>query len=149
MGVNVPTSEPHDLGMLNVGNDNSIYWESWGNRNGKPAVVLHGGPGSGCPDGLRGFFDLDVYRVVLFDQRNCGRSTPAASDDSTNLAFNTTPHLLSDIESLREHLGIDRWLVFGLSWGSTLGLAYAERHPDRVTEIILAGVTMTRRSEVE
>ena len=149
MGERVSKSEPNDLGMLDVGDENSIYWETWGNPTGKPAVVFHGGPGSGCPAALRGFFDLDLYRVVLFDQRNCGRSTPSASEGTTNLAVNTTSHLLSDIELLRDNLGIERWLVFGLSWGSTLGLAYAERHPDRITEIVFAGVTMTRRSEIE
>ena len=135
--------------MLDVGDGNSIYWEICGNPVGKPAVVLHGGPGSGCSAGHRRFFDPRAYKVVLFDQRGCGRSTPHASDLNIDLSVNTTEHLLSDIEILRRHLGIDRWLLFGGSWGSTLALAYAERYPQRVTEIVLVGVTTTRRSEIE
>ncbi len=144
-----PEIEPYDHGMLDVGDGNRIYWEICGNPEGKPAVVLHGGPGSGCSTGIRRLFDPDGYRVVLFDQRGCGRSTPHASDLRTDLSVNTTGHLLGDIDHLRQHLGIDRWLIFGGSWGSTLGLAYAERNPQRVTEIVLVGVTMTRRSEID
>lgn len=143
-----PEIEPYAHGLLPVGDGNQVYWETCGNPQGKPAVVLHGGPGSGCSTRMRRYFDPDKYRIVLFDQRNCGRSLPHASDPSTDLAFNTTEHLLGDIERLRQHLGIDRWLVFGGSWGSTLGLAYAERHPQRVTAIVLVGVTTTRRSEI-
>jgi proline iminopeptidase len=144
-----PEIEPYDHGMLDVGDGNLVYWETCGNAHGKPAVVLHGGPGSGCSTGVRRFFDLSAYRIVLFDQRGCGRSTPHASDPRTDLSVNTTEHLLADIERLRQHLGIDRWLLFGGSWGSTLGLAYAERNPQRVTEIVLVGVTTTRRSEID
>ena len=144
-----PEIEPYDHGMLDVGDGNRVYWEVCGNPDGKPALVLHGGPGSGCSTGMRRYFDPAAYRIVLFDQRGCGRSTPHASDLSIDLSVNTTGHLLGDIEHLRQHLSIDRWLVFGASWGSTLGLAYAERHPHRVTAIILAGVTTTRPSEIE
>ncbi|ETW96011.1 prolyl aminopeptidase [Candidatus Entotheonella palauensis] len=144
-----PEIEPHGHGMLDVGDGNLIYWEVCGDPNGKPALVLHGGPGSGCSTGLRRYFDPSVYRIVLFDQRGCGRSVPRTSDLRVNLSANTTEHLLADIERLRQHLGIDRWLVFGGSWGSTLGLAYAQRNPHRVTAIVLAGVTTTRRSEIE
>lgn len=149
MTVLYPEIEPYDHGMLDVGNGNLMYWEVCGNPKGKPAVVLHGGPGSGCSTDVRRYFDPGAYRIVLFDQRGCGRSTPHASDPSTDLSVNTTEHLLADIERLRQHLGIDRWLLFGSSWGSTLGLAYAERNPHRVTEIVLAGVTTTRKSETE
>ncbi len=111
--------------------------------------MLHGGPGSGCTPGVRRYFDPDVYDVVLFDQRNCGRSRPHASDPATDLTANTTWHLIADMERLRTHLGIDRWLLFGNSWGSTLALAYAETHPERVTAIVLAAVTMTRRADID
>ena len=144
-----PEIEPYDHGMLDVGDGNLVYWESCGHADGKPAVVLHGGPGSGCSIGMRRYFDPSAYRIVLFDQRGCGRSRPHASDPRTDLSVNTTEHLLADIERLRQHLGIDRWLIFGGSWGATLALAYAERNSQRVTEIVLVGVTMTRRSEIE
>jgi proline iminopeptidase len=144
-----PETEPHDHGMLDVGDGNLVHWEVCGSPGGKPALVLHGGPGSGCSTGLRRYFDPAAYRVVLFDQRGCGRSTPHASDPGTDLSVNTTGHLLADIELLRRHLDIERWLVLGFSWGSTLGLAYAERHPRRVTELVLAGVTTTRQSEID
>lgn len=144
-----PPVEPYDHGMLDVGDGNQVYWEACGNPLGKPALVVHGGPGSGASPGIRRYFDPDRYRLVLFDQRGCGRSTPHASDPGTDLRHNTTEHLLADMERLREHLGIDRWLLYGGSWGSTLILAYAERHPDRVSEIVLFGVTTTRRSEID
>jgi proline iminopeptidase len=144
-----PAIEPYDHGMLDVGDGNRVYWEVCGNPHGKPAVVLHGGPGSGCSTGVRRYFDPQAYRLVLFDQRGCGRSTPPASDLRTDLSVNTTAHLLADMERLRQHLGIDQWLLFGGSWGSTLGLAYAERHPHRVTEMVLVGVTTTRRAEID
>lgn len=149
MSVLYPEIEPYEHGMLDVGDGNLVYWETCGNPNGKSALVLHGGPGSGCSVRMRRYFNPDVYRIVLFDQRNCGRSTPHASDPTTDLSVNTTEHLLADIERLRQHLGINRWLLFGGSWGSTLGLAYAERHAQRVTEIVLVGVTTTRRSEID
>jgi proline iminopeptidase len=144
-----PEIEPYDHGMLDVGDGNLVYWEVCGNPGGKPAVVLHGGPGSGCTPGVRRYFDPTAYRVVLFDQRGCGRSTPHASDPLTDLSRNTTEWLLWDLEHLRRHLDIDRWLVFGGSWGSVLGLAYAERHPGLVSELVLTGVATGRRLETD
>jgi proline iminopeptidase len=144
-----PPIEPHARGMLGVGDGNFISWEVCGAPEGKPAVVLHGGPGQGCAPNMRRAFDPRRYRIVLLDQRGCGRSTPHASDPATDMAFNTTEHLIADIEALRAHLGIERWLVSGGSWGSTLALAYAERHPSRVTEIVLNSVTTSRRVEAE
>ncbi|MCL4543129.1 MAG: prolyl aminopeptidase [Chloroflexi bacterium] len=125
-----------------------MYWEVCGNPDGKPAVVLHGGLGSGCSPDVRRYFDPTVYRIVLFDQRGCGRSTPHASDPKVDLTCNTTDHLIEDIERLRKQLGIPRWLIFGGSWGSTLGLAYAERFPERVSEMILWSIVTTSRREV-
>ncbi|TMR16098.1 prolyl aminopeptidase [Nonomuraea turkmeniaca] len=144
-----PPIEPYDHGMLDVGDGNLVYWEVCGNPEGKPAVVVHGGPGSGCSLSMRKTFDPERYRIVLFDQRNCGRSRPHASDPATDLSANTTPHLIADMELLREHLGIDRWLLYGGSWGSTLILAYAEAHPERVSEIVIPAVTTTRRFEID
>jgi proline iminopeptidase len=144
-----PEIAPYDHGLLEVGDANLVYWEACGNPVGKPALVLHGGPGSGCTPGWRRYFDPDVYRIILFDQRGCGRSTPDAGDPTVDLASNTIHHLLSDIELLRRHLGISSWLVFGGSWGSTLGLAYAEKHPDHVSEVVLFSVVTTGRREVE
>jgi proline iminopeptidase len=144
-----PPIEPYDSGLLDVGDANRVYWESSGHPEGKPALVVHGGPGSGSNPRSRSYFDPERYRIVLFDQRGCGRSTPHASDPAVDLSVNTTEHLLADMERLREHLGIERWLLYGGSWGSTLILAYAERHPGRVTEIVLSGVTTTRRSEID
>ncbi|MTE19599.1 prolyl aminopeptidase [Streptomyces sp. TRM43335] len=144
-----PSIEPYETGMLDVGDGDLVYWEACGNPDGKPALVVHGGPGSGRGAGARRLFDPDRYRVVLFDQRGCGRSTPHASDPATDLRNNTTWHLVSDMERLREHLGVDRWLLYGGSWGSTLLLAYAERHPERVSQIVISGVTTTRRSEID
>jgi proline iminopeptidase len=144
-----PPSEPHDHGMLDVGEDNFVYWEVRGNPGGKPAVVVHGGPGSSLVGSRGRSFDPDRYRIVLFDQRGCGRSTPHASDPATDMSVNTTEHLLADMELLRTHLGIERWLLFGGSWGSTLILAYAERHPERVSEILIQSVTTCRRSEID
>jgi proline iminopeptidase len=144
-----PPIEPFQDGLLDVGDGQLVYWEQAGDPDGRPAVVLHGGPGSGCSPWMRPLFDPRAYRVVLFDQRGAGRSRPHASDPAADLAVNTTSHLIADIERLREHLGIGRWLVYGLSWGSTLGLAYAQAHPQRVTEVVLDAVTMTRRSDVD
>ncbi len=149
MSALYPQIEPYGHGLLDVGDGNLLYWEICGNPDGKPALVLHGGPGSGCSTTMRRYFDPAAYRVVLFDQRNCGRSRPHASDLSVELAANTTAHLIADIERLRQHLGIEKWLLFGGSWGSTLALAYAERLPERVTEIVLLGVTTTRQSEID
>ncbi len=143
-----PQIEPFAHGMLDVGEGHRLYWEVCGNPQGKPAVVLHGGPGSGCTADMRRFFDPARYRVVLFDQRNCGRSTPHASDFSTDLKTNTTQRLVADIETLRAHLKIERWLVFGGSWGVTLGLAYALAHPTRVTQIVLFAIGIQRRSAI-
>jgi proline iminopeptidase len=134
-------------GFVEINGGVRLYWEVCGDPNRKPAVVLHGGPGSGCAPWHRTLFDPKEYLVVLFDQRNCGRSTPHASDPDVDLAPNTTQNLIADIELLRSHLGIERWLVWGGSWGSTLALAYAEAHPDRVSEMILWGVTTGRRCE--
>ncbi len=144
-----PPVEPYARGLLDVGDGNAIHWETSGNPEGKPALCVHGGPGSGGRRGGRAMFDPEVYRIVLFDQRGCGESLPHASDPAVGLEDNTTVHLIADMERLREHLGIERWLLHGGSWGSTLILAYAERHPERVTEIVIAGVTMTRPEEID
>lgn len=144
-----PETEALDRGMLAVGDGNEIYYASYGNPNGIPALILHGGPGSGHSARSIRLFDPAKYRVFVFDQRGCGLSRPHASEPGTNLSANTTAHLVRDIEVLREHLGIETWLVFGMSWGSTLGLAYALRHIHRVTSLVLAGVTTTRRSEID
>lgn len=149
MVVRYPETQPYDSGLLDVGDGNSIYWETCGNPAGKPAVVLHGGPGSGCAPPWRTYFDPAAYRVVQFDQRGCGRSTPDAGNPAVDLGSNTLEHLLRDIEALRTHLSIERWLVLGASWGTTLGLAYAERHPERVTEAVLFLIALTQRREVE
>jgi len=138
-----PEIEPYDHGMLDVGDGHSVYWELCGNPQGKPVVFLHGGPGAGCTPTQRRLFDPDKYRILLFDQRGCGRSTPYAS-----LEANTSWHLVADIERLREMIGVDKWMVFGGSWGSTLALAYAETHPDRVTELVLRGIFTLRRPEL-
>ena len=144
-----PPIEPYTYGMLAVGDGHEIYCEACGNPEGKPAVFLHGGPGGGCVADHRRYFDPAKYRIVLFDQRGCGRSTPHASEPAADLSANTTWHLVADIERLREHLGIDRWQVFGGSWGSTLALAYAETHPERVTELVLRGIFTLRESEID
>jgi len=144
-----PPIEPYDQGLLDVGDGNRVYWETCGNPAGQPAVMVHGGPGQGCSTRMRQAFDPHRYRVVLFDQRGCGRSLPHASDPATDMRCNTTAHLLADMERLREHLGIERWLLSGGSWGSTLLLAYAERHPARVSAIVITSVTTTRRAEID
>jgi proline iminopeptidase len=144
-----PPIEPDEHGLLDVGDGNHVYWETCGNPDGKPALVVHGGPGSGASAGARRYFDPARYRIVLFDQRGCGRSRPHASDPATDLTANTTAHLIADMERLRGHLGIGRWLLQGGSWGSTLILAYAQAHPERVSGIVINGVTMTRRSEID
>jgi proline iminopeptidase len=135
--------------MLDVGNGHQVYWECCGNPAGKPALYLHGGPGSGCTPGQRRLFDPDAYRIVLFDQRGCGRSRPLASEPDADLSTNTTTHLLADIEALREHLRVERWVVLGLSWGATLGQAYAQAHPRRVAALVLGAVTAGSRREIE
>ncbi|MGV9710281.1 prolyl aminopeptidase [Gordonia sp. NPDC003424] len=143
-----PAIEPYDQGHLDVGDGQQVYWETSGNPTGKPAVFVHGGPGGGTSPDQRRFFDPDRYRIVLFDQRGCGRSRPHIADGA-DLSVNTTDRLIADMEKLREHLGIDRWQVFGGSWGSTLGLAYAQTHPERVTELVLRGIFLLRRSEID
>ena len=142
-----PEIEPFTHGMLEVTGGDLVYWEVCGNPRGKPAVVLHGGPGSGCTPWHRRLFDPAAYRIVLFDQRGCGRSRPHASTPETDLSGNTTGNLIADIELLRGHLEVERWLVLGGLWGSALALAYAERFPTRVTALILFGVTTGRREE--
>jgi proline iminopeptidase len=144
-----PEIEPYEHGMLSVGDGHRIYWEVCGDPGGKPAVVLHGGPGSGCSAWWRRLFDPGAYRIVLFDQRGCGRSVPHAGGPTIDLTTNTTHHLVADIELLRRHVGVGRWLVLGGSWGSTLGLAYGQTHPDRVSEMVLFSVVTTTRREVE
>lgn len=144
-----PPVEPYDHGMLAVSDGHEIYWETCGNPDGKPVVFLHGGPGGGCVPDFRRYFNPDKYRIVLFDQRGCGRSRPHASEPDADLSSNTTWHLVEDIEQLREHLGIDAWQVFGGSWGSTLALSYAETHTSRVTELVLRGIFTLRKSEID
>jgi len=139
-----PVIEPYRSGMLRVAPEHEIYFEECGNPQGKPVVFVHGGPGAGSDVRARRFFDPDAYRIVLFDQRGCGRSKPHAS-----LVDNTTWHLVADMEALRSHLNIDTWQVFGGSWGSTLALAYSQSHPDRVTEIVLRGIFMLRKWELQ
>lgn len=143
-----PEIEPYESGHLDVGDGQQIYWETSGKPDGKPVVFVHGGPGGGTSPAQRRFFDPARYRIVLFDQRGCGQSRPHIADGA-DLSVNTTPHLIADMEMLRTHLGIDRWQVFGGSWGSTLGLAYAQTHPDRVTELVLRGIFLLRRSEID
>ena len=144
-----PVSEPFDAGILEADGGHLIYWERVGNPGGKPAVVLHGGPGSGAQPWWRSYFDPARYCVTLFDQRGCGRSRPLASEPGIDLSTVTTQHLIGDIEALRALHGVDRWLVYGGSWGSTLALAYAIEHPWRVSELVLWGVTTTTRHEVD
>ena len=144
-----PPIEPYEHGMLDVGDGQRLYWETVGSPDGLPALFVHGGPGSGCRPGQRRFFDPAAYRGVLFDQRGCGRSTPLASDVDVDLAANTTQQLIADMERLRGQLGIDRWLLFGVSWGSTLTLAYAQRFPERVAAIVLGPVTAGTRREID
>src|SRR5690606_20109778 len=139
-----PSLRVNRTGRLQVSPLHEIYWEESGNPQGKPVVFLHGGPGGGTNPQMRRFFDPARYRIVMFDQRGCGKSTPHAS-----LEDNTTWDLVADTEKLRELLGIERWQVFGGSWGSTLALAYAQKHPERVTELVLRGIFLLRRSELE
>ncbi|UVS77246.1 prolyl aminopeptidase [Actinokineospora sp. UTMC 2448] len=139
-----PPIEPHDAGMLDVGDGHRVYWEVSGNPRGRPVVVLHGGPGAGTNPMQRRHFDPDAYRIVLFDQRGAGRSTPFAATHE-----NTTWHLVADMERLREHLGIERWQLFGGSWGCVVALAYAQTHPERVSEIVLRGVFLLRERELD
>ncbi|WP_327068657.1 prolyl aminopeptidase [Kitasatospora sp. NBC_01302] len=142
-------SEPYDHGLLDVGDDNQIYWEAFGNPVGKPVLIVHGGPGGGRGKGRRSSFDPEVFRIIRYDQRGCGDSLPHAADPATSLEHNTTHHLVADMERLREHLGIERWMLFGGSWGPTLIVAYAEKYPERVTEIILISASLASRDEID
>jgi len=148
-GILYPPIEPYETGFLLAGDGQRVYWEQSGNPDGKPVVFLHGGPGGGTSDWHRRFFDPEAYRIVLLDQRGCGKSTPHVGEPTADLRFNTTWHLVADIELLRRNLGIDRWQVFGGSWGSALALAYAQCHPDAVTELVLRGIFTLRRHELE
>ena len=139
-----PPIEPFESGRLDVGDGHSLYWERCGTKGAKPVVMLHGGPGAGCSPDHRRQFDPERYDILLFDQRGCGRSTPHAS-----LEANTTWHLVEDIERLREMAGHERWMAFGGSWGSTLALAYAQTHPDRVTELVLRGIFTFNQTELD
>lgn len=139
-----PPVDPFDQRMLDVGDGHSIYVEQCGNPKGIPVVVLHGGPGGGCSPSMRRYFDPKAYRIILFDQRGCGRSRPHASVEA-----NTTWHLVSDIEEIRKTLGIDRWIVFGGSWGATLSLIYAQAHPDHAAYLVLRGVFLMTQSELD
>ena len=139
-----PAISPYETGMLEVGDGHTIYWERVGTKGAKPAVFLHGGPGAGCSPGQRRQFDPELYDVLLFDQRGCGRSKPFAG-----LEHNTTWHLVRDMEKLREMCGHTAWLVFGGSWGSTLALSYAQTHPERVTELVLRGIFLGRQIELD
>ncbi len=139
-----PEIEPYSTGMLELDGLHRMYWEQSGNPQGSPVVFLHGGPGAGAAPAHRRFFDPAHYRVVIFDQRGAGRSTPLGE-----IRDNTTPHLIDDVERLRAHLGIERWLVFGGSWGSTLALAYSEAHPARCSGLVLRGIFLCRRSEID
>ena len=137
-----PKIKPYDSGFLND-DQHQVYFEQCGNPDGKPAIFLHGGPGGGGSEDVRRFFNPDLYRIIIFDQRGCGRSKPHGC-----LENNTTWHLVSDIENLREKLGIEKWLVFGGSWGSTLSLAYAQAHPKSVSELVLRGIFLLRKEEL-
>lgn len=139
-----PQIEPFDQRLMDVGDGHRVYVEQCGHPQGLPVVVLHGGPGGGCSPAMRRYFDPNAYRVVLFDQRGCGRSRPHASVEA-----NTTWHLIDDIERIRKALGIDRWTVFGGSWGATLALLYAQAHPDRVEHMVLRGVFLMTQGELD
>ena len=144
-----PPIEPYDVGELIAGEGNRLYYEQSGNPDGKPVVFLHGGPGGATSAWHRRFFDPERYRIILFDQRGCGRSTPHASEPDADLRHNTTWHLVADMDLLRRSLGIERWQVFGGSWGSALALAYAQAYPETVTELVLRGIFTLRRHELE
>jgi proline iminopeptidase len=144
-----PPIAPYDCGLMDVGQGHRVYWEECGSPDGKPALVIHGGPGSGAAPRWRRYFDPDRYRVILFDQRGCGRSTPHAGDTLLGLEENTTSDLLADMERLRELRRVEQWLLFGGSWGVTLGLAYAQAHPDCVSEAVFFSITAGRRKELD
>lgn len=139
-----PPLDPYEQRMLDVGDDHRIYVEECGRPDGVPVLVLHGGPGGGCSPAMRRYFDPGHYRIILFDQRGCGRSRPHAS-----VTANTTWHLVRDIEKIRDTLGIDKWVVFGGSWGATLGLVYGQTHPENVLHLILRGVFLMTKGELD
>ncbi|TQF06262.1 prolyl aminopeptidase [Kitasatospora acidiphila] len=140
---------PHEHGLLDVGDGNRIYWETLGNPDGKPVLNVHGGPGGGGRRSRTSGLNPEDFRIIRFDQRNCGDSLPHASDPSVSLEHNTTDHLIADMEHLREHLGVERWLLFGGSWGSALILAYAQRHPERVSEIVIVSSFLGRQEDID
>ena len=142
-------AEPFATGRLDVGDGHVLHWEQLGAPDGVPVVYLHGGPGSGCTSGIRRAFDFTRHRAVLFDQRSAGRSTPHASEEGVDWASIDMDHHVADIEALRQHLSIDRWIVFGVSWGSVLGATYAERHPDRVTGLVLGAISLGRAEDID
>lgn len=144
-----PIAAVREAGWLDVGDGHRIFWEEAGNPHGVPALILHGGPGSGCSEAMRGFFDPARYRIIAFDQRNAGRSLPSAAEPEVDLSRNTTWHLVEDIDVLRAARGVDRWVLYGSSWGVTLGLAYAQAYPQRVRGAVFAGITTTRQSEID
>lgn len=144
-----PPIEPYMTGMLDVGDGQQIYYEQCGNPQGKPVVFIHGGPGGGGGSERRRFFNPQKYRIICYDQRNCGSSTPHASQYDIDLSKNTTWDLVADLERLRAHLQIEKWQIFGGSWGSALGLAYAQSYPQRVTELVLRGIFTLRRTELD
>ena len=144
-----PAIEPYRSGQLDVSDGQRVWWEECGNGEGTPLLVVHGGPGGGCVPDHRRAYDPSAYRIILFDQRGCGRSEPHASDPSVSLDANTTWHLVQDMERLRSELGVDRWVLSGASWGSTLALAYAQSHPDRVTAMVLRSIFTLRASELD
>lgn len=139
-----PSIEPYHTGYLNLDGYHQMYWEESGNPDGVPVLVIHGGPGAGSSPLSRRFFDPSYYRIILYDQRGAGQSLPHG-----DLKDNTTPHLVADIEKLRDHLGVEKWYIFGGSWGTTLGIAYAEAHPDPCLGLIFRGIFLCRRSEIE
>jgi proline iminopeptidase len=143
-----PLSEPFDSGLLEAGDGNQVYYEQVGNPEGIPVLIVHGGPGSGSSVNTRGALDPERFRAIIFDQRNCGRSLPHAGDPGVDLSANTTGHLVADMELLREHVGLEKWMLHGGSWGSTLILAYAQRHPERVTGAVIPDVTTTDREGI-
>ncbi len=144
-----PPIEPYETGMLDVGDGHRVYWECCGNPAGRPALIIHGGPGSGTAPSRRRYFDPRRYRIISFDQRNCGQSTPSAADPNVDLTTNTTWHLIADMERLRDHLAVEKWLLMGTSWGVSLALAYAEMYPERVSALVLAAVTSGSRRETD
>ncbi|TIX90009.1 prolyl aminopeptidase [Rhizobium sp. P44RR-XXIV] len=144
-----PDLVSYDEGLLDVGDGQRVFWTQSGNPEGLPVLILHGGPGSGSSASTRRYFDPQHYRIIQFDQRGCGNSVPHASEPEIDMSANTTWHTVADIEQLRQLFGVERWIVFGNSWGCTLALLYAETHPDRIASLLVVGVTMTRQSEID